>query len=140
MFRLIYREVMTVVILTFALSSPSVRLEIVDLDGVACRWSRGRRSSVGGVFAVAIEHKGANVLRDDLSGLAFELDQFLEVGEGHVAFDRELCGSWLDLGLHVNDVLEEVAQQEDVRPVVLRVELLEQGDHANHEVRWLDFS
>ena len=80
------------------------------------------------------------MLRDDLSRLAFEFDQFLEVGEGHVAFDGELCGSWLDLGLHVDDVLEEVAQQEDVGPVVLRVELLEQGDHANHEVRWLDFS
>jgi len=72
MFRLIYRAVITEV-KTYLYFSPRLQsgLGINDLDGVA---SGGGRASVYVVLAVAVEHKCANVLGDDLSRLAFELD------------------------------------------------------------------
>ena len=78
------------------------------------------------------------MLRDDFSRLPFELYQFLQEHQSHVALWRQLLRRRLYLCLHEHHVLEEVAQQVDKRPVVLRMELLEDRDEANDEMRAVD--
>lgn len=79
-------------------------------------------------MSVTVKDEGSNVLRDDLPRLSLKFDKFLQIGQSHVPFVWELLLGRLSESICVNDILEEVGQQHDVVLVVVRVELLENGE------------